>query len=491
MTPTGARVVLGVAAMALTACARASSAVPPGAQETLMQNETRDRAAILETIHNVARGADLRQWDTVRAAFAERVVLDYGVPELLTPEEIVSRWRPLLSAFDSTQHVVRDEQVSFVEPDLARVRSRFWAAHHLAGAAGGELWSLGGRYEQELARTASGWKVTRMRMIPGESTGNAALLERARERAGLAAPPQPAYRVEHVRFPSHGADLVGLVHLPASAPEGERLPAVAVLGSWTTVKEQMPSLYAQRLASAGFAALTFDFRGFGESEGGPRHEESPARKIEDIRAAVDFLSSHAAVDARRLGLVGVCASSGYIAAEVVDDPRVRSVVMVAPWLHDAVLAASVYGGAEGVAYRVHKGREARAAFASTGVVRYVPAVSTTDTSAAMVGPFDYYLDARRGGIPQWGNRFAVMSWPGWLEFDALASAPRLRAPTLIVHSEEGAIPDGARRFAAAMPVAPRMVWAAGTQFHFYDDPATVDRATQEAAAHLRATLAAR
>ncbi|WP_438024859.1 alpha/beta fold hydrolase [Sorangium sp. So ce233] len=479
------------AALSLTACASPTSAVQPGAQENPMQNATRDRAAILETIHNVARGADLRQWDVVRSAFAGRVVLDYGVPELLTPEEIVARWQPLLSAFDSTQHVVRDEQVSFVDPDLARVRSRFQAAHHLAGAAGGELWSLGGRYEHELARAASGWKVTRMRMIPGESTGNAALLERARERAGLAAPGAPRYRVEHVRFPSQGAELVGLVHLPARAQEGERLPAVAVLGSWTTVKEQMASLYAQRLASAGFAALTFDFRGFGESEGTPRHEESPARKIEDIRAAVAFLSTHAAVDAGRLGLVGICASSGYIAAAAADDARVRSVVMVAPWLHDAALAAAVYGGPEGIADRVRKGREARARFASTGEVIHVPAVSTTDASAAMVGPFDYYLDVRRGGIPQWGNRFAVMSWPGWIEFNALASAPRLRAPTLIVHSEEGAIPDGARRFAAAMPTAPRVVWMPGTQFHFYDDPATVDRASQEAAVHLRATLSQR
>ncbi|WP_437517745.1 nuclear transport factor 2 family protein [Sorangium sp. So ce1099] len=493
MTHQGARIALGAAAAALIACASPTGAVHPGAQEVPVQNATRDRAAVMETIHNVARGADLRQWDTVRAAFAERVVLDYGVPELLTPEEIISRWQPLLSAFDSTQHVVREEQVSFVEPDLARVRSRFQAAHHLAGAAGGELWSLGGRYEHELARTPSGWKVTRMRMIPGESSGNAALIDRARERAGLAAPRGPAYRVEHVRFSSEGAGLVGLLHLPARAQEeaDERLPAVAVLGSWTTVKEQMPSLYAQRLASAGFAALTFDFRGFGESEGAPRHAESPARKIEDIRAAVAFLSTHPAVDARRLGLVGICASSGYVAAEAASDPRVRSVVMVAPWLHDAALAASVYGGAEGVADRIRKGREAHARFEATGVVSYVPAVSTTDVSAAMVGPFDYYLDARRGGIPQWGNRFAVMSWPGWLEFDALASAPRLRAPTLIVHSEQGAIPDGAKRFAAAMPVAPRVVWTAGTQFHFYDDPATVDRASQEAVAHLRATLAAR
>lgn len=149
---------------------------------------TRDHAAIVETIHNIARGADLRQWEVVRSSFAARVVLDYGTPELLTPEEIVARWQPLLSAFDSTQHILRDERVELVAPARAWVRSTFQATHHLAGADGGALWTLSGSYEHELVKDATGWKVSRMRMIPGASSGNPGLLELARQRAGLPAP---------------------------------------------------------------------------------------------------------------------------------------------------------------------------------------------------------------------------------------------------------------------------------------------------------------
>ena len=47
----------------------------------------------------------------------------------------------------------------------------------------------------------------------------------------------------------------------------------------------MPASQAPALAHAGFAALTFDFRGCGESEGEPREVESPRAKADDIEAA--------------------------------------------------------------------------------------------------------------------------------------------------------------------------------------------------------------
>ncbi|MFC7584499.1 hypothetical protein ACFQYP_12715 [Nonomuraea antimicrobica] len=36
-------------------------------------------------------------------------------------------------------------------------------------------------------------------------------------------------------------------------------------GTWTSVKELMADRYARRLAQRGYAALSFDFTGFGES----------------------------------------------------------------------------------------------------------------------------------------------------------------------------------------------------------------------------------
>jgi len=455
-----------------------------------------DVSTVLQVAQRITQEADKRNWGAMRESFAPRVVLDYGTPELLTPEEIVARWKPLLSEFDQTEHSVLIDGVRN-DPESARVSATFRASHRMDRVAGGDEWVLNGRYDYELMQLGGSWKVTRMRMIPAESTGNPGLIAEARARAGVPGPPTPAYSVEHVTFKSQGDELTGLLYRPRDAAPETRLPVVVVTGSWTTVKEQMPAVYAERLAAAGYAALTFDFRGYGESEGEPRHFESPKKKVEDIRSAVDFLSSSGAVDGGRIGLLGVCASAGYAAEEAASDERVRAVALVAPWLHDAELAESVYGGREvyggkGVAALTTVGRRAAERYERDGILDTVPAASTTDIRAAMYWPdrefLDYYLNPRRGGIPQWGNSYAVASWPEWLGYNAIASAPRLRKPTLLVHSEQGAIPDGVRRYAAAMPVAPEIKWMAGTQFHFYDDPQTVDAAVAEVVAHFGRTL---
>ncbi|GAA2752389.1 alpha/beta hydrolase [Kitasatospora cinereorecta] len=294
-------------------------------------------------------------------------------------------------------------------------------------------------------------------------------------------------RTDRVGFDGDGAALTGTLYRPAAA-QG-RLPAVVVTGSWLTVKEQMAGLYARRLAEAGFAALAFDFAGFGESGGLPRQLESPARKIRDIRDAVTFLAGHDGVDPARIGALGICASSGYTAVNAAEDPRVRSLALVAPWLHDAALVREIYGGEEGVRQKLDAGLAAARGHERGEPVRYVPAVSTTDPDAAMYGPFEYYLDERRGAVPAWDNRFAVMSWPQWLTFDPHPAAGRITAPTLLVHSRDGAIPQGAEKFHADLAGPKRLVWLSGTQFDFYDRHATVAEAVALAARHFADALA--
>jgi uncharacterized protein len=290
-----------------------------------------------------------------------------------------------------------------------------------------------------------------------------------------------------VTFPSGGVQLVGTLYSPEDAPATLRRPGIVVTGSWTTVKEQMAALYASRLANAGFFALAFDSRGFGESAGEVRDHECPMMKAEDICAAFSFLETVPDIDPHRLGALALCASAGYAATAAVADSRVRSLALVAPWLHDAGILEQLYGK-DGLATRMAKGRAARAEYEDSQVVESVPAVSTVDPEAAMYGPFDYYLDPARGGIAQWSNRFAVMSWIDWLEFDAHRIASRVAVPTLLVHSEQAAIPEGARRFHAAMKARGRFLWTSGTQFDFYDQEPTVSFAAQAAVDHFQSTL---
>ncbi|MFG3437448.1 alpha/beta hydrolase [Nonomuraea sp. NPDC047897] len=288
-----------------------------------------------------------------------------------------------------------------------------------------------------------------------------------------------------ITFDSDGTTLTGNLHLPEGV---ERPPGVVVAGTWTSVKELMADRYAQRLAERGYAALSFDFTGFGESGGEPRDVENPARKIRDIHHAVGFLATHPAVDGDRLGALGICAAAMYMAGNAAHDPRVKSLALVAPWLHDAAICENAYGGAQAVAEKIKLGREARARYDETGEIDYVPVVSTTDPHAAMPYDIDFYLNPARGGIPAWPNRFAVMAWPDWLTYDSIALAPQITQPTLLVHSQDAAIPDGAQRFHAGLAGPKDILWTQGTQFDFYDAEPQVTVSADTVAAHLGRTL---
>ena len=85
--------------------------------------------------------------------------------------------------------------------------------------------------------------------------------------------------IEPFVFDSSGSRVVGQLHRPAGDASG----AVVLTGPLTSVKEQATGAYARELAARGFAALAFDHRHFGESEGQPRQLENPLEKVEDIR----------------------------------------------------------------------------------------------------------------------------------------------------------------------------------------------------------------
>lgn len=291
-----------------------------------------------------------------------------------------------------------------------------------------------------------------------------------------------------VTFQSEGVKMVGNLYLPASYKPGDKLPALVVAGSWTSVKEQMSGLYAQKLAEQGFATLAFDFRFFGESGGEPRYYESPQGKIQDIKNAVTFLQSLPIIDRDRIGGLAVCASAGYMAHAIAEGAGINSFATVAAWLHDPQTVPAVYGGQEGVRQRIELGLAARQKYEQTGKVEYVPAHSETDPKAAMYSQVDYYSNPTRGEIPEWTNQFAVMSWSEWLQFDALAAAPKITVPTRFVHSDNSALPDNVRKFYRDMPGSKDLFWTQGQHTDFYDKQPYVNRAVQAVAEHFKNTL---
>src|SRR5262245_12791392 len=101
-----------------------------------------------------------------------------------------------------------------------------------------------------------------------------------------------------------------------SLPPGDPVAAIVTTGPLTSVKEQATGAYARALAARGFAALAFDHRTFGESEGEPRQFEDPEGKARDVRAAVSAFGADDRTRDLPVVAVGVCAGGGYMARAV-------------------------------------------------------------------------------------------------------------------------------------------------------------------------------
>lgn len=290
-----------------------------------------------------------------------------------------------------------------------------------------------------------------------------------------------AAMLKKVTFESQGQTLVGTLYLPDNYQEGQQLPGAVVTGAWTTVKEQMAGTYARELADRGFATLAFDFRGWGESPDAVMYLEDPRRKTEDILAAVQFLQTRPEVDGSKVGGLGICASAGYMSDAAAENPDISVLALVAPWLHNASIVETVYGGRDSVAGLVARGREA----AASDEPVIIEAASATNEKSLMY-QVPYYTEPHRGLIPEYDNKFNVASWEGWLTYDALQTAERQDTPTLLVHSKAAAIPQGAENYAELMDHGVTLIWLEKvTQFEFYDRQDVVKAAADAVAAYFK------
>lgn len=127
-----------------------------------------------------------------------------------------------------------------------------------------------------------------------------------------------------VEFKSKGVTCRGLLVAPDQG-DGP-FPMAVMAGGWCYVREIVMPHYADFLVKAGMAALIFDYRGFGASDGTPRQHLDPWDQIEDYKNAISFVETLPEVDPERIGVWGISYSGGHALIVGATDPRVKCIV---------------------------------------------------------------------------------------------------------------------------------------------------------------------
>ncbi len=136
---------------------------------------------------------------------------------------------------------------------------------------------------------------------------------------------------ERVAFQSGSLKLSGVLHLPEDRRPQERRPGFLVLHGFGSNKDSSNCIGPCRmLAKWGYAALRFDMRGCGESEG-KRARLICLEQVEDTRAALSFMASRSEVQPDRIGCVGSSFGAAVAVYTAGVDERVAATISSGGW----------------------------------------------------------------------------------------------------------------------------------------------------------------
>lgn len=138
-------------------------------------------------------------------------------------------------------------------------------------------------------------------------------------------------RIEELRFPSSGGSCAATLYRPGRDTVGG-LPCVVMANGFSQTRRDGFPRFARRFARTGMAALTFDFRHYGDSDGQPRQLLDRRRQRDDLTAAIDHARGLEGIDPERVAAWGFSFGGGLALDVASRDDRIAAAVAAFPFL---------------------------------------------------------------------------------------------------------------------------------------------------------------
>ncbi len=177
-------------------------------------------------------------------------------------------------------------------------------------------------------------------------------------------------------FRNQGVSCAATLHKPDNT-KGP-YPTILMVHGWGGTQLTLVTEFIRAFNDAGFAVLTFDYPGWGDSEGLPRNVISPWKREKTVEAALTYTKSLPDVDQTNIILWGSSFGGGHVVKIAAEHPELRGAIAQVPML-DGMLAVKAVPPARMIHFSIDMMRDMLNPFAT----HYVPIVSPEGEYSSM------------------------------------------------------------------------------------------------------------
>ena len=272
-------------------------------------------------------------------------------------------------------------------------------------------------------------------------------------------------------------DMVGDLYFPANYSPAKKYAAIIVGHPFGGVKEQTSGLHARKLAEIGYVTLAFDASYYGESGGYPRRMESPEVRVDDFSAAVDFLTNHPAVEADKIGVIGICGGGCYSVSATQIDHRIKALATISMYdmgraRRQGIGDTQTYQQRMSIIDEIGRQRTAEYGGAARKDIRALPEKVDENTPKFAIDFLDYYDNPERGQHPNSTGYYSYTSLAPMMNFFPFTQIETISPRPLLFIVGENAVSKYFSEDAYEKAAEPKELFVVpgATHVDLYDQP---------------------
>lgn len=243
--------------------------------------------------------------------------------------------------------------------------------------------------------------------------------------------------------------------------ESEKHPVIILCHGFCGIQSILLPSFTDEFTSAGYATVTFDYRGFGESEG-ERGRLIPSMQIDDILSVVKWVKEQPKLDASRIGLWGTSFGGCHVFGAASRDADIKCIVSQLAFADGEEIVTGKMSAEEKAAFlsTLDKMLDKQK---STGKEMFVSITRVLNDAESKA-----FFEENKSQYPKMDIKIPFLTVRETLNYKPFHFASKVTCPALVVIAEEDTVnppEQGRALFAAAGSVKKQLFVESGARHY--------------------------